>query len=249
MRTNLTALCALALFLVAGPSDARVRATKIKKLAKEVQKTTVDNSEYFEESFPRDEQIKDDERQTGSLWVDTYASRLYNNLHRASSVGDMVTIMIEEEAQGTKSAETKLDRKSKHHFGVAGLFGIINQITNKISGLDPDNIIDTDHNSKHDGKGETKRKGQLQAALTARVVKVLKNGDLQIRGQKNIKVNGEEQALLLEGFIRPYDIASDNSILSTYIADARITFNGFGVVADQQKPGWLSSILQKVLPF
>lgn len=230
-------------------TEARLHTKKIKDVTHNLEKTTPDHKEFFEESFPRDEDIKQEEKKSGSLWVDSYSARMYNNLHRASSVGDMVTIMIEESAEGTKSAETKVDRKSSHNFSVAGLFGLINQITNRISGLDPDNIVDASQTSKHDGKGETKRKGELQAALTARVVKVLRNGDMQIRGAKNIKVNGEEQALILEGFIRPYDIASDNTILSTYIADARITFNGFGVVADQQKPGWLSSILSKVLPF
>lgn len=237
-------------FLVfATSSEARLRSRKIHKVAKEIEKTSVDNTYYFEESFPRDDEIKMNERRTGSLWVDSYNSRLYNNLHRASQVGDMVTIMIEETAQGSKTAETKLDRKSKHLFGVSGLFGLVGQLTSAVTGITPSNMVDTQHNAKHDGKGETKRKGELHAALTARVVRVMKNGDMQIRGQKNIKVNGEEQTLLLEGFIRPYDINSDNTILSNYIADARITFNGFGVVADQQKPGWLSSILQKILPF
>ena len=235
--------------VISGPTNARLHTSKIKDVAHGLDKTTPDNTSYFEDSFPRDEDIKDEEKKSGSLWVDSYSARMYNNLHRASSVGDMVTIMIEESAEGTKSAETKLDRKSSQNFSVAGLFGLVAQMTKRIAGVDPDNIVDASQTSKHDGKGETKRKGELQAALTARVVKVLKNGDMQIRGAKNIKVNGEEQALILEGFIRPYDISSDNSILSTLIADARITFNGFGVVANQQKPGWLSSILSKVLPF
>lgn len=246
-------LCALCVpqsaFARAAVSGQKVKPQKIKNLAQEIKKEGVDNREYFEESFPRDEEIKQEEQKSGSLWVDSYASRLYNNLHRAANVGDMVTILIEEEAQGTKSAETKLDRKSKHLFGETGLLGLAGKLTGAVSGFDPANMINAKHEAKHDGKGETKRKGELQASITARVVKVLKNGDMQVRAQKNIRVNGEEQTLILEGFIRPYDINADNTIVSTYLADARITFNGFGVVADQQKPGWLSRVLQKVLPF
>lgn len=227
----------------------KVKPQKIKALAKEIKKEGTDNRDYFEESFPRDEEIKQEEKKSGSLWVDSYASRLYNNLHRAATVGDMVTVLIKEEAEGTKTAQTKLDRKSSHVFGDAGLLGLAGKVTTAVSGFDPANVINAKDEAKHDGKGETKRKGELQAAITARVVRVLKNGDMQIRAQKNIRVNAEEQTLILEGFIRPYDIAADNTILSTYIADARITFNGFGVLADQQKPGWLSRILSKVLPF
>jgi flagellar L-ring protein precursor FlgH len=241
--------CPGIVFARAAVYGQKIKPEKIKKVASDVKKNSVDNREYFEESFPRDEEIKKEEQNSGSLWVDSYASRLYNNLHRAATVGDMVTILIEEEAQGTKSAETKLDRKSKHIFGEAGLMGLAGKVAGAVSGFDPANIINAKNEAKHDGKGETKRKGELQASITARVVKVLKNGDMQVRAQKNIRVNGEEQTLILEGFIRPYDISADNTILSTYLADARITFNGFGVVSEQQKPGWLSRILQRVLPF
>ncbi len=99
------------------------------------------------------------------------------------------------------------------------------------------------------GQGETKRTGSLSASITARVTRVLKNGDLQIRGQKNIRVNEEERTLILEGFIRPYDISPKNTIMSSQIADARITFNGFGILANKQKQGWLTNILEKILPF
>lgn len=235
--------------LVASASQAKLKARKMKKIVEEVQKTAFDDTSYFQEAFPHDEEIKANEAKTGSLWVDNYSARMYNNLHRASRVGDMVTILIDEEAQGSKTAETKTDRKSSQKFGIAGLFGIINKITSMISGLDPDAIVDVSHDAKHEGKGTTKRKGTLEAKLAARVIKVLKNGDMLIRGQKNIKVNNEDQTLILEGFIRPYDIQPDNTIASTYIADARITYNGFGVVAEQQKPGWLTRVLEKVLPF
>ncbi|OVE80550.1 hypothetical protein BVY03_06200 [bacterium K02(2017)] len=204
---------------------------------------------FFEESFPRPEEIKENEMKTGSLWVDTYSSHMYTNLHRASRIGDMVTILIEEVASGTESAQTKTERKSRHGLSLNGLFGLVTKLTSAITGFEGSRAIDVEHNNKHDGKGETKRKGELQAKLTARVIKVLKNGDMMIRGQKNIKVNNEEQSLIVEGFIRPYDINSDNTIMSTFISDARITFNGFGTVSDKQKPGWLTRILDHILPF
>lgn len=227
----------------------RWKQKKINKVTNEIQKTASDDTEYFEEAFPRDEDIKRIEKKSGSLWVDTYQSQMYNNLHRASRIGDMVTIVIEEETQGKKSAETKAERKGSQKMGITGLFGLVSKLTAWLGGMDPENMVNGSSETKHDGKGETKRSGSLEAKITARVMKVLRNGDLQIRGQKNIKVNGEEQVLSIEGYVRPYDIASDNTVKSTMLADARINLNGFGVVADQQKPGWLQRIFQTILPF
>lgn len=227
----------------------RFKPVKIKKLAKEIDKSAVDQQNYFQESFPQDEENSEHERQTGSLWVDSYNSKLYNNLHRASRVGDMVTIMIDESAEGREVAQTKADKKSSQKFGVTGLFGLVSKLTGAVAGITPESMVEHSNEMKHNGQGETKRSGSLSATITARVTRVLKNGDLQIRGQKNIRVNEEERSLILEGFIRPYDISANNLIMSSQIADARITFNGFGILANKQKQGWLTTILEKILPF
>lgn len=225
------------------------KAKKSKKIVSEIQKKAPDDTEYFEKAFPRPEQLIEEERHTGSLWVDSYSSHLYKNLHRASRIGDMVTVIIAEEATGTETAQTKTERTSEHNLNIGGLFGMLSKLTSTITGLDPAQTIDVQHDNAHEGKGETRRKGSLEARVTARVVKVLRNGDMMIRGQKNIKVNDEDQALIVEGFIRPYDISANNTIMSTYIADARIVLSGFGTVADKQKPGWFTRILDHILPF
>lgn len=221
----------------------------IRSLAREVNKKGPDDMDYFENAFPRDDEIKADERSSGSLWVDSYSSRMYNNLNRASRIGDMVTVMIEEETQGKDNAETKTDRKSNTLFGITNFFGAMAQIPASLLGADPSSLINANHESKHEGKGTTKRSSTLLATITARVVRVLKNGDLMVRGQKNITINKEEQVMTIEGFIRPYDISSTNTISSTMVADARISLSGFGALSNQQKPGWLQQIFDKILPF
>ena len=245
----IAALVAILFFLPPDSEASRFKPVKIKKLAKEIDKTGIDNRDVFQEAFPQEEENKEHERETGSLWIDSYNSKIYNNLHRASRVGDMVTILIEETAEGREVAQTKADKKSSQKLGVTGFFGLISKLTGAIGGDGTDTMISQSNEMKHNGIGETKRSGSLSAIITARVVKTLKNGDLQIRGQKNIRVNEEERTLILEGFVRPYDISAKNTILSSQIADARITFNGFGVLADKQKQGWLTTILEKILPF
>jgi flagellar L-ring protein precursor FlgH len=70
-----------------------------------------------------------------------------------------------------------------------------------------------------------------------------------IEGRRNIKVNDEDQIIVLEGVVRTRDIAPDNTVNSIYVADARISYSGRGIVSDQQSPGWLMGIFNKIWPF
>jgi len=85
--------------------------------------------------------------------------------------------------------------------------------------------------------------------MSCTVVDQFPNGNMLIRGKRIIKVNGEDQIITLSGIIRPEDIASDNTVESTRIADAGITYWGIGVLADRQKPGWMTRALDNVWPF
>jgi flagellar L-ring protein precursor FlgH len=78
---------------------------------------------------------------------------------------------------------------------------------------------------------------------------MLPNGNLFVKGRREIRVNHETQYLTLSGIIRPEDIGPDNEISSVYVADARIGYAGTGPVADKQKPGWLGRIVDHVWPF
>jgi flagellar L-ring protein precursor FlgH len=74
-------------------------------------------------------------------------------------------------------------------------------------------------------------------------VKVLPNGNLAIKGEKKIRVNNEEEVMILTGVIRPEDIRADNTILSTYVSDANIRYRGGITISDEEKPGFLTRIL------
>ena len=99
------------------------------------------------------------------------------------------------------------------------------------------------------GSGETSRDETMTASITARVVNVMPDGNLFIRGSREVKVNSESQFIILSGLIRPSDISPDNTILSSYIADAKIAYTGKGPVSDKQKPGWLLRLVDHVWPF
>ena len=85
--------------------------------------------------------------------------------------------------------------------------------------------------------------------MTVTIIKVFSNGNLEIKGQKKLVLNDGSEYLRLSGIIRPEDISASNTIASSNIADARITYTNAGVYADSTQPGWLSKIFRQVTPF
>lgn len=184
---------------------------------------------------------------SGSIWQSSSAS-MTDDL-KARRRGDIVTIVISENASASKEANTATSRNSAMSAGITNLVGIQkNQEVSKYLG-DLKNLITAENASKFAGSGSTSRLEKLQATITARVVDVLPNGNLLIEGRRNVKVNDEDQEIILEGTVRARDIAPDNTINSIYIADAKITYSGRGIISDRQSPGWLMNIIEKIWPF
>jgi len=150
---------------------------------------------------------------------------------KARRVGDLITILITESSSAKSSAKTKADNKSETSGG-PGL-GILNFIK----------PWDMTVENKYKGDGDTQRKGNLQAEMTARIVEVLHNGDYRLEGTRMININGEKQLIEITGICRPRDIMPDNTILSTYISDAQIAYNGSGIVNDAAEPGVVTKVL------
>ena len=179
----------------------------------------------------------------GSIWQATSGGATDDV--KARRRGDIVTIVISEIASASKEAKTDTSRSSTMTAGIPTLLGL-----EKMKSLsDLANLISASNSSKFSGSGSTSRDETLKATITARVVDVLPNGNLLIEGRRNIKVNNEDQEIVLEGTIRSRDIAPDNTINSIYVADARINYSGRGIISDQQSPGWLMNILNKIWPF
>jgi flagellar L-ring protein precursor FlgH len=174
----------------------------------------------------------------GSLWATDRAGSLFEDT-RARRVGDLVMVRVSENASGTKKAATSTDRSS--HLATA----IDTFFTAPVAGRNFDVGLD----STFDGSGSTTRSGQLTAQVAAVVREVLPNGNLVIEGNREIQVNGEVQIIRLTGVVRPVDISTQNVVLSSRIADARITYTGVGVVDEKQRPGWFARLVDYLTPF
>lgn len=161
--------------------------------------------------------------------LETGAS-LVSNL-KAHRVGDLVTILITEEAAANAGAKTKADNKSEHGGGPGLGF------------LDFIRAWDVSSENKYQGNGDTERSGSLRAEITARITEVLHNGDFRLAGTRMVNINGEKQLIEITGVCRSRDIAPDNTIMSTYISEAQIAYNGSGLVTDSAQPGVVTRIL------
>jgi flagellar L-ring protein precursor FlgH len=181
---------------------------------------------------------------TGSLWPEDDHLFFYGD-RKARRIGDVVTVKIVEEAQASNAADTDLSRKSSINARIDSFF-----TAKKFLGVPMgQNLAESSSENSHVGKGATTREGKVTAGITVVVTQVLPNRNLVIKGARAVGVNHEEQLITLTGIVRQEDIARDNTVLSTQIADAHITLSGAGVVADKQRSGWGTWIFDWVWPF
>jgi flagellar L-ring protein precursor FlgH len=85
--------------------------------------------------------------------------------------------------------------------------------------------------------------------MSAKVTAVAPNGNLWVEGEKIVSINWENQHIVVAGWVRPEDIDSENKVLSSRLADARVDYYGVGVVGMKQRPGWGYFLLDVVWPF
>jgi flagellar L-ring protein FlgH len=184
---------------------------------------------------------------SGSIWQ--AASGAVTEDFKARRKGDIITIVISETASASKEAKTDTSRSSSVNAGIPNFMGLekVGMIKNNIGDLSK--LINANVDSKYSGAGSTSRQENLNATIAAKVIDVLPNNNLLIEGRRNIKVNNEDQEIILEGTIRSRDIAADNTVNSIYVADAKISYSGRGIISDRQSPGWLMNIVDKVWPF
>lgn len=187
--------------------------------------------------------------QEGAIYSQQTNLDLYRD-SRARAIGDILLVKIVETSTGSKNASTKTERESSISGGVAALFGVEKWLSGKNSNFTPSmTSLQAGLTNDFEGKGETKRDSTVTATLSARVVDVTMDGNLVVRGFREIRVNDETQYIILSGIVRIKDISQDNSILSSHISDARIEYSGTGVISDKQHPGWLARGLDLLWPF
>jgi flagellar L-ring protein precursor FlgH len=185
----------------------------------------------------------------GSIWSGESSANMLFADKKARYVNDIVTIIINESSSGGNKAPTNTSRSSDASAGVDAFLGLEQSILSRNANMGSKIEIGGASSSNLKGTGNTTRGGQLEGTITARVVRVLDNGNLVIEGRRQLTINEEDQYIIMTGVIRPEDITTNNCIYSQYIADARIVYTGNGIINDKMRPGWATRIVDWVWPF
>jgi flagellar L-ring protein precursor FlgH len=163
---------------------------------------------------------------------------------RANAPGDIVTIVVSDQASATATGGTNTSRQSTGNAQISSLAGTL------AAGNPLGSLLDFSNERKLQGQGETTRAMALTTTISARVVARTPDGLLAVEGNKQTVVNSERQTIVVKGLIRPFDITPGNSIRSDQISDLTLEVNGKGVVNDAiKRPFVLYRILLGLLPF
>lgn len=183
----------------------------------------------------------------GSIYQAGFDNGLFSD-RKAHRVGDIITITLNERTQASKNTNSQISKDSSANLGVPNLFGMAVSPTNPLAsigalGLTNDTLgLDAsfDATRSADGSGSAGQSNSLTGSITVSVAEVMPNGILLVRGEKWMTLNTGDELVRIAGLVRPDDIAADNTVSSTRIGDARITYSGTGAFADAAQPGWMS---------
>ncbi|HQU15102.1 MAG: flagellar basal body L-ring protein [Chromatiales bacterium 21-64-14] len=193
-------------------------------------------------------------QRNGAIYQAGYSVGIFED-PKARRVGDLLTIVLAENTQASKSASTTAKKTdtvdianptilgSPVQFAAPGLLPLLTNRNNNLA-----NSLSSSNNFA--GAGDTSQSNSLTGNITVMVTHVMSNGNLVVEGDKHLTLNQGDEVIHIQGIVRPVDVQDDNTVLSTRVGDAVITYRGKGVVADASKMGWLSRFFISVFwPF
>jgi len=169
----------------------------------------------------------------GTIYRAGYELALFED-KKARKVGDLITVVLQETTSASKKASTTTSKTSEVDLPAPTIFG--RGVTrNGVPILENNFSTSRDFN----GEGDSSQSNTLYGTITVTVAEVYPNGNLGIKGEKLMTLNQGVEHIQLSGIVRAQDIAPDNTIKSSQIANARIIYGGDGVIAESNTKGWL----------
>ena len=182
-----------------------------------------------------------------SLWQESTSRAMYAD-KRASRVGDLITIAVQENTTATKDNKTSTSKKASMDAAIAtflyspGASGLLTK-----GGQLP--AVKYNYANNFDGGGTINNSEHIVAQVTVRVIDVLPNRNMLIEGTRETAFSGEKQNIVLHGVVRPEDVTANNTVFSYNVADAKIQIVTKGAITDAQRKGWFTKIWDKLSPF
>lgn len=169
---------------------------------------------------------------------------------KAMNVNDILTVVISETTAQSSTASKSLSDENSDNLG-AGVVSAGGQLASVASSLNKVTNIgfESSSSSEFTGSGSNSRNESFTTTISARIIKVLKNGNYFIEGSRELLLNGEKQIIQISGVIRPYDISQSNQIDSKYIADAKIMYKTQGEINRSTEKPWGSKLMKSIWPF
>ncbi len=192
--------------------------------------------------MPPEESQNNPMQNNGSIYQPGQMDNMFVDA-RPYRVGDILTVVLQESMNGTKSATTATGKADSVAITPPAVAGLSANIMNRFG-------VQMTTANQFKGNGTSAQTNSLNGQITVTVARVYANGSLFIQGQKFIGINQGTESVKLSGLIRPQDIAPDNTVLSTRIADAHISYGGTGAVNDANNMGWLARFFNSpIFPF
>ncbi len=176
---------------------------------------------------------------------------LFASDRRANNIGDIITITLEESLTAENSVSETTTKSDAYTFDLPeALFGPSSLIGKLFfpGGVKEDNLR-AGTTQAFTGSGTAAQANSLAGTISVTVVRVYPNGNLEVKGERKLSYNSGTEYIRLAGVIRPEDISSSNTVSSTKVADAQISYTGVGDMNDSVTKGWLSRYFAYVSPF
>jgi len=196
----------------------------------------------FAAVLPSEESAHNPVQSNGAIYQSGQVDNMFVD-SRPYRVGDILTVVLQESTNASKSAATTTGKKQSTGISTPSLFGISAPGLSRMSGT-----LSGDRSFK--GDGSSSQKNSLTGQISVTVARVLSNGDLVVKGEKYLGINQGSEYVKLSGIVRPQDIAPDNTVTSTRIANAHIAVGGTGSINDANNMGWLARFFNSpIFPF
>ena len=197
------------------------------------------NNKQFKPLTPSFEEFNREEPSNGAIFS-TSSSGLFSSDRRAKKVGDILSVTLSETFSSNK-AVTNSSGKTDTIGAEVGPTGLLRNFAGLGGSASKTNSFS--------GSMATNQSNSLSGTLSATVVRVFPNGNLEIKGQKKLRITEGTEYIRLSGIIRPQDISTTNSVSSAKIAEAQIEYVGAGILDSASKPGWGSALFRAISPF
>lgn len=174
---------------------------------------------------------------TGAIYNGAQSEAFFGR-GRAFQVGDVITVILDESTQAGRTQSGVVKRTSSNDVVPAAMGGGLLPAANLLGGT-----------IKNEGSGTADQTATLKGSVAVSVIDVMTNGNLVLRGEKQLALTEGAEIIQVAGVVRPDDIAPNNTVASRRLANAQITYRGTGDMAAASRAGWATSGLLKLWPF